>query len=180
MSTKLFDGQHDDETVVHVFRRHPVVMRRGLIYFLLAVLLGMIPSLIEPEYSYLFWGLAGGLLLGSIFMFFSWVGWYFTLNIVTDQRFIQISQDGLFKRSVVDIGLDKIQNINYQISGLQETVLGFGTIVVQTFVGDLVLKYIHHPARVQESLIKTIKENGYDYSGQEIADVKSVEEIEAE
>jgi hypothetical protein len=81
--------------------------------------------------------------------------------IVTDQRLIQISQKGLFNRSVVDIGLDKIQNINYQINGVQETLLGFGTILVQTFVGDLVMDNIHHPQEVQEKIVKIIKQLGY-------------------
>jgi uncharacterized membrane protein YdbT with pleckstrin-like domain len=101
-------------------------------------------------------------------MFYSWISWFFTLQIITDQRFIQIKQEGLFKRTVVDITLDKVQSVNYQVAGLQETLLGFGTIIVQTFVGDLVIKYIHHPAKVQAELTKTIKDNGYQYSGEEI------------
>ena len=61
----------------------------------------------------------------------------------------------------MDIGLDKIQNINFQVRGIQETLLGFGTILVQTFVGDLVMDHIHHPAQVQEHIVKIIKELGY-------------------
>ena len=59
---------------------------------------------------------------------------------------------------MVDLGLDKIQNVNFQIGGFQQTILGSGTIVVQTFVGDLVLENIHHPQEIQESLIKAVKE----------------------
>jgi len=166
-----FEGQHDDEDVVFTFRRFPVVMRKGLLLLMVFWVAGLLP------YSYFFdeaWSLyvlIAGVVLGLLAMFYSWVGWYFTVHIVTNQRFIQISQEGLFKRTVVDIGLDKIQNINYQIAGLQETLLGFGTIIVQTFVGDLVLKSIHHPAKVQAELIKTIKDNGFEYRGEEIEEV---------
>ena len=52
-------------------------------------------------------------------------------------------QKGLWKHSVVDIGLDKIQTISYEINGLQETLLGFGTIVIQTYVGELVIHDVH-------------------------------------
>ncbi len=157
----IFDGQHEDEEVLMVFHRHPVVMRKGLIAMLVGLLFGMIPSLIWPTNLVYLWFAPLGLLLGGFFLFYSWIGWYYSVFIVSDQRLIQITQTGLFNRSVVDIGLDKIQNINYQINGFQETVLGFGTILVQTFVGDLVMDNIHHPQDVQEKIVKTIKQLGY-------------------
>lgn len=164
---KLFPGQHDDEKVKFVFRQHPIVMRKGLILLGVFWIGGLLPYSIWFDQRWALWVLLAGILLGFLAMFYAWIGWYFTLHIVSDQRFIQMKQEGLFRRTVVDIGLDKVQNVNYQIAGLQETLLGFGTIIVQTFVGDLVLKYIHHPARVQTSLIKTIKESGFDYKGEE-------------
>ena len=141
-----------------LFRRHPVVMRKGLIAIMLGLLLGMIPVSIRPENLQLFWGVPIGMLAGGLIMLHYWVGWYFSVFIVTDQRLVQISQTGLFNRSFVDIGLDKIQNINYQIAGIQETLLGFGTILVQTFVGDMVIDRVHHPQDVQEKIVQIIKE----------------------
>ena len=168
MEDKVFEGQHDDEAVVNVFRRHPIAMRRGIIWLGVFWIAGLLPYSFWFYEPWAVWVLLAGIFLGVAAMFLSWVSWYFTLFIVTDQRFIQIKQEGLFKRTVVDLGLGKIQNVNYQIAGLQQTLLGFGTIIVQTFVGDLILDYIHHPQRVQQTLIKTIKDNGYTYSGEEI------------
>lgn len=163
-----FDGQHDDEEVLLVFRRHPVVLRKGLIAVLIGMLLGMIPLAIWPPLELTlsaFLPLIIGTALGMVVFFHQWIGWYYSVFIVSDQRFIQISQKGLFNRSIVDIGLDKIQNVNFQVAGIQETLLGFGTILVQTFVGDLVLDKIHHPAKVQERIVKIIKELGYSGYG---------------
>ncbi len=148
-----------------VFHRHPVMMRKGLIGMLIGLLIGMIPSLIWPETLSNLWYAPLGLLVGSIFLFMSWVSWYYTVFIMTDQRLLQITQKGFFNKSVVDIGLDKIQNVNFKVSGMQETLLGFGTILVQTFVGDLVMDHIHHPAKVQEHIVKIIKELGYANGG---------------
>jgi len=159
--TLEFDGQHDDEEVLMVFRRHPVVMRKGLLILLILVALGALPSLFVPENIAYLWYMALGFGIGLVVFFWYWMGWFYSLFIVTDQRLIQIRQKGLFNRSVVDIGLDKIQNVNFQIAGLQETLLGFGTIVIQTFVGDLVIEMIHHPQKIQTSLVKIIKEQGY-------------------
>lgn len=152
-----FDGQHEDEEVLMMFRKHPLVMRKGLIGVLVCLLIGMIPSLIWPTHLEYLWFVLVGLIIGLVFMFWSWIGWNFTYIIMTDQRLISITQQGLWNKTVVDVGLDKIQNINYQISGFQETVLGYGTILVQTFVGDLVIDFVHHPDRMQEKLVKTLK-----------------------
>ena len=156
---KYFNEQFDDEEVLYVFRKHPIVMRRGLIYGSLALLIGVIPALFKPEYSWFFGGLAAGFLLCGLVMFPYWVRWYFSVYIMTDQRFIQQSRS-LLQTNVVDIGLDQIQMINYQIVGLEETLLGFGTIIIQTYAGDLVIHNVHHPARVQKKLVHHLREMG--------------------
>lgn len=157
---KYFADQFDDETVLFVFRKHPVVMRRGLIFGMLAIVVGVIPALFIP-YFIVFWlGLAGGIVLGGLIFLPFWISWYFSVFIVTDQRLIQITQKGLFHRSVVDMGLSQIQMVNYQIAGLQETLLGFGTIAMQTMVGDLIIHDIHHPAKIQKKILEILREQG--------------------
>lgn len=157
---KYFDDQLDDEEVLFVFRKHPIVMRKGLIVAMLAILLGTVPSLIKPEYSYLLGGLAAGFALAFLLFLPSWITWHYSVFIVTDQRIIQITQKGLWKRTVVDIGLSQIQMVNYEVGGLEETVLGFGTIMMQTFVGDLIIHDVHHPAKIQKKLLTILREKG--------------------
>lgn len=159
---KYFEDQFDDEEVLYVFRKHPVVMRVGLVVGMFGPLLGLIPVVIKPElgFGYFFGGLAVGCLLGLLFFFPYWINWHFSVFILTDQRFIQVRQKGLFHRAVSDIGLHQIQSVNYEVSGLQETLLGFGTIKVQTYVGDLTIHDIHHPAKIQKKLIKMLRDLG--------------------
>lgn len=165
---KYFEDQFDDEEVLFVFRKHPVVMRKGLILGLLCVLLGVLPSLFFLQYPMLYLeGLAGGLVVGGIVFLPSWIAWHFSVFIVTDQRLIQITQKGFFHKSVVDMGLDQIQMVNYQIAGMQETLLGFGTIMMQTFVGDLVIHDIHHPATIQKKLLEVLRSRGVTAHGAE-------------
>lgn len=156
----VFKGQYEGEEVLLVFRKHPVVMRKGLILFMLAILLGTIPSFIKPELSYFYAGIGGGTVLGMILALPSWVYWYFSVYIVTDQRLIQISQKGFFHKKVVDLALNQVQMVNYEVSGIQETLLGFGTINVQTFVGDLVIHDVHKPAHIQHELLGLLRERG--------------------
>ncbi len=157
--TKHFKEQFDDEEVLLVFRKHPVVMRKGLILASVAILLGAVPALIKPEYSVFFLGLAGGFVLAMIVLFPWWVRWYFSVYIMTNQRFIQQTRS-LLEVNVVDIALEQVQMVNYQISGLEQTMLGFGTIVVQTYVGDLVIREVHHPSLIQKEMVHHLREMG--------------------
>jgi hypothetical protein len=157
---KQFKGQYDNEEVLYVFRKHPVVMRKGLILFMIAILLGTIPSFIKPEFSYLYGGLAAGFVLGIIVMFPSWIYWYFTVYIMTDQRFIQQVQKGFFKKSYSDIALKHVQSLNYEIYGIQETLLGFGSLMIQTYLGDIIIHDVHHPEKITNSLFEILREHG--------------------
>jgi hypothetical protein len=160
MPHKYFEDQFDDEEVLYVFRKHPVVMRKGLIFGMLGLLIGVIPSLFMLTYTSYFIGLAAGMAIGFLIFLPSWISWWFSVFIVTDQRLIQITQKGLFHRSVIDMGLAQIQMVNYEIAGLQETLLGFGTIMMQTMVGDLVIHDIHHPAETQKKLLEILRQQG--------------------
>jgi uncharacterized membrane protein YdbT with pleckstrin-like domain len=160
MAEKYFADQFDDEEVLLVFRKHPIVMRRGFIAAMAALLLGSVPALFNPTYTTYFAGMGVAIVLAVLVMLPSWIGWYFSVFIVTDQRLIQITQKGLFNRSVIDMRLNQIQMVNYQIAGLQQTLLGFGTIMMQTIVGDLVIHEIHHPAKIQKKLLEILREKG--------------------
>lgn len=159
---KYFEDQFDDEEVLFVFHKHPVVMRKGLVFGFLGPLLGIIPAALKPElgFGFFFGGLLAGCLLGLLIFAPSWIGWHFSIFIVTDQRFIQITQKGLWHRSVADLGLTQIQSVNYEVAGLQQTLLGFGTIKMQTYVGDLTIHDVHHPARIQKQLLSILRAEG--------------------
>lgn len=162
MADKYFEDQFDDEEVLMVFRRHPIVMRKGLVLAMLGPLLGVIPAAIKPDlgFGWFFGGLAAGIALGIIMFMPGWIAWFYSIFIVTDQRFIQITQKGLFHKNVVDIGLKQIQMVNYEISGVQQTLLGFGIITMQTYLGELTIRDLHHPAKTQKKLAQILRDHG--------------------
>ena len=71
---------------------------------------------------------------------------------MTNQRIRQVTQHGFFGTDVVELSLAKIQNISYNIPGFSGEIFGFGTIVIQTFVGDLVIHNAEHPAKIYNRL----------------------------
>lgn len=154
---KDFEEQHDDEEVQVLSNNHPVVLRKPLLVAMLILVITMIPFSINPFYMPLLWLAFAGLLLASLVLFYHWIGWHFSCFIITDQRLMQITQKGFFKRSVVEIGLDKIQNVNYSIDGLQQHLLHFGDVTIQTYAGDLLFKNINRPSQFHNQLTNAIK-----------------------
>lgn len=155
-----FIGQHKDEDILLVFRRHPIAMRKGFYVLLVPFLIASLPTLIWPGDLNLLWLALGGFVLGCIGFFYYWIGWYYSVFVVTTQRLRQVSQRGLWNRSVIDLGLDKIQNMTVDVPGFNATIFGFGTIVVQTYVGDLVLDNLHKPEKIYSELLDIVNTHG--------------------
>jgi hypothetical protein len=151
-----FPGQHPGENVVLVFRQHPVVLRKPLIFGLLAIVISIIPLdfiFDGPLYHDLVKLPFIVFVLVLAYWFYHWVGWHYSVYIVSDQRLIDIRQKGFFNRKVSEVGFDKIQSINYHIKGLQAALLGFGDITVQTYTTNWILANIHHPEDVHSQMM---------------------------
>jgi uncharacterized membrane protein YdbT with pleckstrin-like domain len=147
-----FDGQRDGEELLFVFRRHVVALRKGFYLLLIPFAISSIPPLIWQTNLELFLLPVAGLAIGLLLFSYHFIMWYFTIYIVTDQRLRQITQHGFFGKDVVELRLSKIQNISYSIPGFSGEVFGFGTIVIQTFVGDLVINKVEHPDQIYNKL----------------------------
>lgn len=168
---KHFKEQFEDEETLLVFRKHPIVMRKGLILASLGMLIGPLYTLTltyvdktdPPTMSFFVISLVASLIFACILIFPWWVKWYFSVYIMTNKRFIQQNRS-LLQVDVVDIGLDQIQMINYRVAGLEETVLHFGTIVIQTYVGDLVIRQVHHPDKVQNKMVHILRDLGIHHT----------------
>ncbi|MFO0970930.1 MAG: PH domain-containing protein [Candidatus Saccharimonadales bacterium] len=178
---RQFPGQFQDEDVLLTFRRHPIVMRKGLLIMMFALLAGAIVGLFTSknaltmgDFLVQFLRPIGiGLLIGAIGFFYYWIGWYYSICLVTSQRFMQIRQKGIFKsRSVNDISLRRILSVNYEVRGMLETLLGFGTIIIQTLVGDFVISKVPHPAETQAEIVAAIKESGVELDEKAEADAQ--------
>jgi uncharacterized membrane protein YdbT with pleckstrin-like domain len=147
-----FDGQRADENLLFIFRRHIIAMRKGFYLLLIPFALSAIPPLIWSGNLELFLLPIAGFIVGFLLFLYHYILWYFTIYIVTDQRIRQVTQKGLFGREVIDLRLSKIQNISYNIPGFSGEIFKFGTIAIQTFAGDLVIKNVEHPVEIYNKL----------------------------
>lgn len=158
MRKMIFDGQREGEEVQFVFRRHFLTVKSGVIFLILMIMIGVGLTLLWPNNMMIFEVFLALILVGVLGFLYSYMLWYFSIYIVTNQRIRQISQRGLFKKSVVDLGLDKIQSISYGVNGIRAGLMGYGTIVIQTAVGDLVISMVKNSEKIYNDLQNLINE----------------------
>ena len=147
-----FEGQREGEKLLLVFRRHIISMRKGFYMLVIPLIITSIPPLIWSRNLELFLLPVAGLTIGIILFLYHFILWYFTIYIVTNQRIRQVTQRGFFGKDVVELRLSKVQNISYNIPGFGGEIFKYGTIVIQTFVGDLVIHKVEHPEEIYNKL----------------------------
>lgn len=165
-----FDGQREGEELLFVFRRHMIAMRRGFYLLLIPLVITAIPPLIWSDNLELFLLPLAGFILGLLLFSYHLIMWYFTIYIVTNQRIRQVTQKGFFGKDVIDLKLSKVQNISYNIPGFSGEIFKFGTIVLQTIVGDLVIQNVEHPDKIYNKLQDAV-EAAVDIKGEYEEDI---------
>lgn len=125
----------------------------GLSVFTYMFGLGKFLTLLNsPIFSWIFLIL---FLIWATFSFYNWFIWYFDVGIITNQRIIVVEQKGLFEKSISEANLDKIQDISTHIAGLFPTILGYGSVIIQTAseAVNLVLRDITKPQLIQQKIL---------------------------
>lgn len=85
--------------------------------------------------------------------FVSWTKYYLDVWYVTEKRIIIVDQKKLFDRVISNVRFDKIQDVTIDVNGFLPTMLGFGTVKVQTAGEDsteLVMTVVRHPEEVRK------------------------------
>lgn len=147
-----FDGQREGEEVKMLFRRHILTAKRGFLFLVAMMILGVLPLIVWKENGRMLIVFLGFVAVGLIGMGYAYMLWYFSFYVVTNERIRQVSQKGIFKKTVVDLNLNKIQSISYNVPGIFGGIFNYGTILIQTGVGDLVISKVAKPTAVYNKL----------------------------
>ena len=147
-----FEGQRSGEEVIFVFRRHIVTAWKGFIFMLVMIGLGYLPVVMWAGMNEMYFVWAGVGVIGLFGFLKSLILWHFSYYMITNQRLRQVRQKGFFTKTVVDLDLDKIQSSSFGVHGMFATMFNYGTILVQTGAGDLVLSTVSKPETVYNEL----------------------------
>ncbi len=87
-----------------------------------------------------------------------WIDHYLDTWILTNEKLIDVEQKSFFHREIATLRLAHIQDVSITTSGVFATLLGFGTIVVQTAAEtpEFTMHGIAHPEHAKERILALI------------------------
>lgn len=91
-----------------------------------------------------------------LLFFTSFLNYYLDLWVVTDERILDIDQEGAFVRKVSELPLRRIQDVHVEVKGVFATVFNFGTIEVQTAGAEQKFEFegIPNPQKVSRQILE--------------------------
>jgi len=131
-----FETQDDEESVVIFLRQHPIVNVPWILITLFMLTLpsifGFFPPYANLPATYQFVVSAGWYLFVFGFSLAKFMGWFFNIYIVTDERIVDVDFLNIFFRRISTAKIEEIQDINVTSSGAMETFFGYGNVFIQT------------------------------------------------
>ena len=132
-----------EEKIILDVRKHWFVILMDALMMFIAALLPAILFLVAVKYFprlqkvnigndliYLFSFFYSIWLLGIWTSFFvRWTDYYLDVWYITSNRIVAINQKGLFRREIIDLRYEKIQDTTVELNGVIPTLLNFGTFI---------------------------------------------------
>jgi len=96
-----------------------------------------------------------------LFVFVEFTDYYLDTWIVTNERIINIEQEGLFNRTASELDLAAVQDTTAEIRGILQTILTYGNVFVQTAgeKGRFHFKNIDNPEYVKEIVSQLVEQD---------------------
>ncbi|MGE5297972.1 MAG: PH domain-containing protein [Acidobacteriaceae bacterium] len=155
MMKKYFPGQQDDERIVLIIRQHWIVFFSQALTWLIfiAALFGadliihnFLPVLTQPPYINILNLLETVILMFLALGFFMmFVMYYLNVQIITNERVVDITQKGILHHTISELNLNRIQDVTAEVKGLMETFLDYGDVYLQTAAETERFKFDHVP-----------------------------------
>jgi membrane protein YdbS with pleckstrin-like domain len=131
-----FENQEAEEKIILLLRRHWVT---NLPWIFIVFLMMIIPPFFRdfPFFTFLpFRYQVMAIIIWSLliiaFAFEKFLNWFFNVNLITDERIIDIDFYSLLYKEVSDCPLDRIQDVTYTMGGVARAVFNYGDVLVQT------------------------------------------------
>lgn len=165
-------NQRKNEKVELFLRRHWFAVATIVIAFLLLTLIpGILGFLFLEELNRMLQhALYGPVLVvvasmyylaAWLFAFLEFTDYYLDVWIVTNERVINIEQQGLFHRTASELHLTAIQDVTSDVRGIVRTLFDYGNVHIQTAgeKGRFIFKNIEQPEKIKEYVIRLVEED---------------------
>jgi len=131
-----FIQKDPQEKLVLMLRRHPITnagwIFTALILLILPGFLSVLPAFEDLPANFQLVAIIIWYLLTASFVFEKFLGWFFNVNILTDERIFDVDFVNLIYREITDANIDQIQDVTVQLGGSIRTIFNYGNVVIQT------------------------------------------------
>lgn len=153
-----FVTRESEEKIILLLRRHPIT-NVGWVLISVAMLfapavLNVFPILDFLPERFKFIAVLMWYLITMAFIIENFVSWFFNVNIITDERIIDIDFMNLIYREISEASLDRVQDVTTRMGGVTRAVFNYGDVMIQTAaeVQDIEFLAIPRPDKVAKIL----------------------------
>ncbi len=153
-----FINKDPEETIILLVRRHPITnvpwILGAFIMIIAPAFLSVLPffegfpdrfQLALPIIWYM---------ITTAFILEKFLTWFFNVNIITDERIIDVDFVNLLYRDISDAETGQIQDVTVKVGGAIRTLFNYGDVIIQTAaeMPEITFEAIPHPDRVTKLL----------------------------
>jgi len=164
-----FEGQDAGEKIVLLVRRHPVVLIPSVLLVFVSVVfpLFLIPVLgasgIEISLGDVSFGLGLAILWAMFIVSFSaytFFKWFYSVNIVTTERVVDIDFEKLFYHTISEAQLERIEDLSHSPVGIWAALFDYGTVYIQTAAEQREFEFndVPRPRDVQDTILDLLEQ----------------------
>jgi uncharacterized membrane protein YdbT with pleckstrin-like domain len=168
-------GKLPNEKIIKIIRRDTFILLKKFILIIILIslpalvvfmILSLYPNLTSGEISYPFivMAVSGYALFIWLFLFFSFIDYYLDIWIITDERIIDVRQEGFFSRTVSELKLFQVQDVTSELKGVFQFIFKFGDVHVQTAgeVQRFIFSQIPNPEGIRDIIIKLVEQKRHN------------------
>ncbi|GAB4147145.1 MAG: hypothetical protein OHK0017_08510 [Patescibacteria group bacterium] len=170
------DPIEDNEDILIVLRQDLIIILFQILPFLLAFLfvslfrlviyrfvetVAYVPYLIDLAYFTF-----NVVLLTGFFLRFH--NYFLSVQIITNRRIIDVTQNGLFRRELNELGFENIEDSTVKQNGFIPTIFNFGDVIVQTAASasnntsGFIFKNVPSPSSIHKTIMEIAHQKNDD------------------
>lgn len=159
-----FESQDQGEQIVLLVRQHPIMNLRWMFF---ALVLGLAPLILRyipvidffPE-RFQFMTMVAWYVLILGYVLENFLSWFFHVNIITDERVIDIDFMSLLYKRISSAKIDNIEDVTSSVGGFLGSFINYGNVEIQTSaeLREFIFDNIPQPEKVTRLLNEMILE----------------------
>jgi len=143
LSLYRLPGRLPEEKIIKILRRDIFILFKKIIMFVFLIILPFVffyfvlffqPDLLSGIIArpLIILGTSSYFLFIWLFFFFSFIDYYLDIWIITNERIIDVQQEGFFARTISEQRLYRVQDVTSEVHGFFPTILKYGNVYIQT------------------------------------------------